>query len=465
MLSSTAGIAALLVSLAAFAWIGVRAAARFGVGDRDRYLTARASQGALALALSFFASALGAWILFSPPEVGTFAGALGVAGYAVGQAAAIAIFAWVGPLVRARIPAGTTLLELVRGRYGEGAHAYVAAVSVLYMFVFLTAELTAIGGVLALLSGAQPLVAIVAVAGATAAYTAYGGLPASIATDRWQAWLVLALVVLAALAVGAENGRVLDHAAAAERAAPLSTGAEVAVVLVLAIVAANLFHQGFWQRVWAATDDRALRRGALGGAALIVPVVLLAGIAGMVAAGAGTVEQPSLALFGLLAGLGAPFLALVVVLAVGLVASSVDTLQNGLTALVATGLRRRRIGTRGARLATIALTVPAAAIALEGISVLRLFLVADLLAATIALPVLLALWRAVPRAAALAGAAAGPLAVVAAGALEAGSLADGLRLLTLPAGPSLTAFVAAPAASGAVAVLGTLVARRRATRV
>ena len=86
--------------------------------------------------------------------------------------------------VRARVPSGTTLLEFVRGRYGEPHHAYVAAVSVLYMFVFLAAELTAIGGVLALLSGADPLVAVVGVAAATAAYTAYGGLPARTGSTR-----------------------------------------------------------------------------------------------------------------------------------------------------------------------------------------------------------------------------------------------------------------------------------------
>lgn len=461
MLSPAAGSIATVAALAAFALVGVRAARHFGVADRDRYLSARASQAATPLALSFFASALGAWILFAPAEVGTFAGLLGIAGYALGQAAAIAVFALLGPAVRARAPAGTTLLEFVRMRFGAVLHAWVAAVSVLYMFVFLTAELTAIGGVLALLSGAEPLVAVVAVAAATAAYTAYGGLPASLATDRWQAWLVLALGVVVALAVAADEEEPLARVRAAEEAASLLVGAETFAVLVIAIVAANLFHQGFWQRAWAARDNRALVRGAAGGALLIVPVVLLAGLAGMLAAGGGAVEVPSLALVGLLDGLGTPLLVLVVVLAVALTASSVDTLQNALTALAAAG-SRGRLGLRGARLATVALTVPAAAIALEGVSVLRLFLVADLLAATVVLPVLLGLLRWTTPRAALAGAVAGLLAVVAAGTVESGSLAGGLRLLTLPEGPSLTAFAAAAVGSGLVtAAVAAAGARRR----
>jgi len=457
MIGESWGVGLAVGSLLAFAAIAVAAVRRAPPAGRDHYLSARGSQGAAALGLSFLASALGAWILFSPPEVGTFAGLLGIAGYALGQALAIAIFAVVGPRVRALSPRGTTLLGFVRERYGHAQHAYVAGVSVLYMFVFLTAELTAVGGALELLAGVDPLVPIVAVAAATAAYTAYGGLPASIVTDRWQAWLVLGLVAAAAVAVAAEVG---DPGARAEGAGLTRVdrpGAEVLVVLVIAIVAANLFHQGFWQRVWAARGDADLRRGVLGGGLLVVPVVFVLGLAGMVAAGSEGVETPSLALFTLLERLPGPAVALVVVLAVALAASSVDTLQNALAALISADLSGERVGLAGARVLTVLLTVPAAAIAAEGLSVLRLFLVADLLAATIALPVFLGLWLRVPAYAALGGAVAGLVSVVVAGWLDEGALTDGLRLLTLPEGPAFNAFVAAVAGSGLVtaALAGT----------
>lgn len=462
MLSPTAGSAVTVATLLLFAWVGVRAGRRFGVADRDRYLSARGSQGTLSLALNFFASALGAWILFAPPEVGTFAGLLGVVGYAVGQALAIAVFAWLGPLVRERLPTGTTVLGFVRLRFGRLQHAYVGLVSVLYMFVFLAAELTAIGGVLSLLSGTDPLVPIAAVAAVTAAYTAYGGLPASLATDRWQAWIIMALVVGGAVAVAAEVGDPLARAEAAGLTDASRTGAEVGLALVIAIVAANLFHQGFWQRVWAARDRRSLVAGALGGGALIVPTVFLLGVAGMVAAGADGVETPSLAFFTLLEGLDTAALVLVVVLAVALVASTVDTLQNALTALVAAEVAGGRMGVGSARVVTVLLTLPAAAIAVEGLSVLRLFLVADLLAATIVFPVFLGLWRRTAPAAALAGAVAGLVAIVVYGWADAGTAREGFRLLTLPEGASLGPFVVAPAASASVTVLGSLLRRRSA---
>lgn len=464
MLNPTIGILITLGALALFAWIGVRAASAFGVGERDAYLTARRSQGSTPLALSLFASALGAWILFAPPEVGTFAGLLGIAGYAVGQALAVAAFAVLGPRVRKWLPEGTTILEFVRHRFGRVLQAYVGIVAVAYMFVFLTAELTAVGGVLASLAGTGAVTPVVAVAVATAAYTAYGGLPASLATDRWQAWLVMALVVGGILSV---TGTLTDPFGAAQAGGlwrVSATGAEVGITLVIAVVAANLFHQGFWQRVWSARDDRALTRGALGAGALIIPLVFVTGSTGAIAAGRGALGDPSIAFFELLADLPGIVLAGVVLLAVALVASTTDTLQNGLTSLVSVHVAGGRVRLSAARAVTIALTVPAAAIAVQQVSVLRLFLIADLFAATVVVPVFCGLWRRATTPAALAGAVAGVLGVVGAGSIAHESLEAGVRLLTLPEGPSLVAFAAAPLASAAVTVAWTMLLPRPRTR-
>lgn len=467
MVDQGVGLAVTFAALALFALVGVVGALRFGVRERDPYLTARGTQGASALALSFFASALGTWILFAPPEVGTFGGFLGIFGYALGQAAAIAVFAVLGPMMRDRLPVGSTILEFVRLRFGRIKQLYVGGISVFYMFIFLTAELTAIGLVSNLVAGVGPTVPIVAVAAVTAAYTAYGGLPASLATDRWQGWIILGLVGAAAAAVAVD----VPAPAASLRAGGIGelsrTGVDLFVVLVIAIIAANLFHQGFWQRVWAARDRASLVRGALAGGWLILPVVFLTGAAGALAAGAGLAEVPSLAFFDLLRGLPEVVIALVVALGVALVASTTDTLQNALTSLVAAHVGGGRLSLASARVVTVLLTVPAAAIAVEGLSVLRLFLIADLLAATVVFPVFLGFWRRATTMGALAGAVAGLAAVVGVGWGAEGGPGDGFRLLSLP--PDLVhlqvwAFVAAVAASAAVAVLGSRVSAERPTR-
>ena len=151
------------------AWVGLRT--RTGVGLED-YLLARSSQGPMTLGVSFFASGLGAWILFAPPEVGAGLGVVGVAGYAVAAGAPFVAFAVVGARLRLLLPAGHGLTEFVALRFGRGVHAFVVGVSILYMLVFVTAELTAISAVTAILSRLDPRLAVVAVVAVTATYTA-----------------------------------------------------------------------------------------------------------------------------------------------------------------------------------------------------------------------------------------------------------------------------------------------------
>ena len=458
MVSAAIAVGALAVTLALFVWVGV---ARGRGGDLEDYVVARRSQGAGTLGLSFLASGVGAWVLFAAPEVGAFVGVAGVVGYAVAAAGPIVLLGVFGARLRRVLPAGHTLTEFARLRYGRVFGGYVVVASVLYMFFFLAAELTAVGAVTDLLSELDPRVAVVAVSVATVAYTAYGGLRASLRTDRWQGWL---LIVLLTVGVGALLFVVPDPGAAMAQSQQLSVdrvGVEAGVALVLAVTAANLFHQGYWQRVWAARDTAALARGAGLGAALSVPVVLVAGLAGIVAAGwAPDLGDPPVPFFALLTELPAWMLAAVLVLGVSLVASSVDTLQNGLAGLVA--VERPGLSLAAVRGVTVAVLVPAAAVAFQGYSVLRLLLIADLLCATVVAPALLGLWGRATRAGALAGGVAGLLGAVAPGLVATASLSDAVVLATFPEGvPTLPPFAGALLASTLVTVFVSVAGRER----
>lgn len=443
-----ASLAALAAALIFFTWIGLRA--RAADGDLDDYLTARNSQGASALGLSFLASGLGAWILFAPPEVGAFVGPVAVAGYAVGAALPFLVFAWCGGAIRRRLPQGRSIGEFAQARFGTGVRRWVSALSVLYMLCFLVAELTAIGAIAAMLAGLPPALPIIGVAVATLVYTTWGGLRASIVTDRWQAWLLLALLVLV-------GGAVLQTApqVPADRpwpSAPPATALSVALTLVIAVTAANLFHQGYWQRIWAARDMKALNTGALLGALTTVAAVGLVGALGMLAAATGTdLGQPPAPFFALLKG-AAPWLVIAtLVLAVALVASSVDTLQNGIASLLVGAGASASL--RSARWITVLLMVPVIAVALQGLSVLRLFLIADLLCATAVVPVLLGLWDRASPASAIAGSVAGLVGAVLPGWLAQGSLEAGLLAASFPGSvPTLAPFLGALLCSTAVSV-------------
>jgi solute:Na+ symporter, SSS family len=458
MIAPGVGLVIILAALGLFAWVGFRT--RQGTADVEAYLVSRNTQRAPTLGLSFLASGMGAWILFAPPEVGAFVGVVALAGYALGAAGPIIAFALLGPRLRRVVPAGHTLTEFVRLRFGRSFHGFVVGISILYMAVFLTAELTAVGGITAILSGADPRIAVIAVAVVTLAYTAYGGLPASLRTDRWQAWLLLGLLGIAAVAAL----RALPGAGEAITGSGLlgvdRVGIEVAVTLVIAVTVANLFHQGYWQRVWAAQDNRALARGAALGAGLAIPVIMLVGGLGIAAAATGAeLGSPPVPLFAVVTGLS-PWVGVVVLaLGVALVASSVDTLQNGLAALVVA--ERPRTSLRGARLVTVVLLVPAVLVALQGLSVLRLFLIADLLCAAVAVPALLGLWARATPAGALAGGVAGLAGAILPGWVTSGSVVDGVWLATFPdAVPTLAPFAGALVASSVVAVAVSLAQRR-----
>lgn len=444
-----ATIAALAASLLFFIWIALRD--RTSVESLDDYLTARGSQGALTLGLSFLASGLGGWILFVPPEIGAFFGPVALVGYAVAAALPFLVLAACGPAIRRRLPQGRTIAEYAQERFGAGLRVWVTALSVLYMLCFITAELTAIGAITAMLSELPAAAVIVAVAATTLVYTTWGGLRASLNTDRWQAWLLLGLLALVvAVLLGHLPKGGLSHP---WPAAPPPVSLNVALTLVIAVTAANMFHQGYWQRLWSARSDGELRRGAWIGGLLTVPVILVMGTLGMLCIAIGkNPGTPPIPFFALLSGAPGWLTLPVLLLAVALVASSVDTLQSGIASLVVTV--RPNVSLSTARWVTVLLMVPILAVSLQGFSVLRLFLIADLLCATAVVPVLLGLWRRMTPGAALAGAVGGLVGAVLPGWVGQGSLAAGALAATFPGGvPELAPFLAAVSASSGLSLL------------
>jgi len=439
-----------------FAWLGLRA--RLADGGLDDYVTARNSQGARALGLSFLASGMGGWILFAPPEVGAMVGPLALAGYALGAALPFIVFAFCGPAIRRYLPHGRSIGEFASACYGNGVRRYVSLISVLYMLCFLTAELTAIGAITALLSGVNGGIVVVGVAITTLIYTAWGGLRASIVTDQWQALLLIGLLAIVSFVA---VGKLPEAQPAALPDIPTSAALSVALTLVIAVTAANLFHQGYWQRLWSAKDTDALSRGALLGGVVTIAVVVGVGGLGILAAMSGAdLGNPPIPFFALLADAPAWLALPALILAITLVASSVDTLQTALASLAVT--EKAGLSIVSARWFTVLMMIPVVLVALQGISVLRLFLIADLLCATAVLPVLMGLWRRMSTRAAILGCMAGVIGAVLPGWFSSGSLMAGLQAASFPGGiPTLMPFVGALAGSGLVSVLIAGFAPRR----
>ena len=471
----------MITTLGFFAYIGYKAATK-KILDADEYLSARGTQNWLKIGLSLFASGMGIWILFGPSEVGYWGGFWDVVGYAVSASTPFLLLAYVGPKIRRKLPDGVTLADYVRMQIGRPMQIYVGVISVTYMFTFLFAEFTAIGKAMHVLSNMDPIIPMVAVGIVTAAYTAYGGLPTSLRTDKIQAWVVLWLIITLLLVLFAGDLSSLISDAKAynpEGEENWSIGSmsymdsfKSGLALVVAITAAEMFSQGNWQRAWASEDEEALKKGSLLAAGLVLPLVFIMGVLGTVAAAKGTASDPSAAFFVLLEDVHVLIIAGFVVLGIALVCSSVDTLQNAISASITRDLSDGKMNLNQARIATVAMIPLAIYLAtgptigsftFDAASVFGIFLFADLLAAATVLPVLLTLWHRIDSRASLAGAISGLLSVVIYGMYTA-DFSTGIGYLTSPTNDfglaNLEVFLSALIGSGLVTIIGSEIISR-----
>jgi Na+/proline symporter len=400
---TSAGIVLIVLTALAFSAAGV-VYARRRRPTLDEFITARNSLGVGAAAATLVASGMGAWILFSPAEAAVVGGVSAMIGYGLGSAGALLIFVAVGVRLRRLVSQGHTLTEYVLGRLGKPMYAVVLLTMVFYMAVYLAAELTGIA-LAAQMTYGVPLIVTASVIGVgTLAYTATGGLPASVFTDRIQTWLIiplLSVVFVAAIALTADSRPFATLADTAPELLSLGNrgGIEYGLTLVIAIIGAELFNQGNWQRVYAAESSRTAARAFLVAGVVVMLIVLAMGVFGLLAVAAGAAETPSVAMFTFLLQALPPWVVVVtMVLAVALVMSSMDSLLNGLASLFAVDVTRITGGEadaralRWARWITVALAAAAIAVATRGLSVLYLFLVADLVCVAAAFPTVYGLY-------------------------------------------------------------------------
>jgi len=414
----------------------------------DFWYSARSSQGWVSLGLSFFASSMGAWVLFAAPEVGAISGWWGTIGYALASSLPFGFYAILGPLVRRRYTQGFCLLDWVQQRFGRATQIYVALISVFYMWVYLVAELTSMGNLIRDFSGLDPLAALIPVSLVTMLYTVAAGLPASIWTDRVQGVIMVVFILVAIIACF--TGLKITSESWSKAADWNDKGFESLVTLVFAILGAGLFDMGTWQRVYAAKDEGQLRKGLCFGVALIFPTMLLFGIAGMLAE-AQDLSRPkptlfikALAFFDLLGSQPGWVAGGTFALATCMVASSVDSLQTGLVSVVSHEVTSKKLSPMAAtaigQLVVVSANVPAIYLAAKatkevelGMNIINLFLVADLLTLSVAVPVFAGLGSMATQSGALAGCMSGLLLIMSFGWVEFGTFMAGLEMVTLMA--------------------------------
>jgi len=384
---STALILVIVISLI-FTILGLYHSRKFqGINN---YLTANRNIGFFSLTTSLVASALGAWILFGPASAATWGGIGAVIGYALGTAFPMIFLIYLGKKLRKEFPKGSTLIEFLRKKFGKSLFKLILLMMIFYMFIFLCAEVTAVAILINYISGTQLWITAVIILLATLTYTLYGGLRASIFTDNIQMVVIGILLIISAVYLLNFNENEFSFSFVNDKNPYLLSSSYIpsytaGLTFFIAVAATNLFHQGNWQRVYAAKDYQTLRKSLIVSFFVIIPIVFFMGFSGLVAVSSNPNVVPDLGFFSLLLKEQTELLSLVIVtLGLALTISTVDTLVNAISSLIIVdgkatfNLDKKTNYLNLSKLIIIVLSIIAFVIASKGFSVLYLFLLADL---------------------------------------------------------------------------------------
>ena len=387
-LSQNLALLLILVISLVFALIGILYSKKYQ--NLSNYLTAGRNVGSLSLTTSLVASALGAWILFGPASAATWGGLGSVIGYALGAAFPMIVFIFLGTKIRKVFPRGNTLTEFIHKKFGKNLFKLVLILTIFYMFIFLCAEVTAVSMLINYISGTPLWLTAILIIITTLAYTLYGGLRASIFTDNIQFFIMLILLFISAYYLFSLNLNHISFEMVKNNSGHLLSSKYIpnytaGLTFFIAVAATNLFHQGNWQRVFAAKNNEILKKSLLLSFIIIIPIVFFMGISGIIAISIDGKVNPDLAFFSVLLKDKSEFLSIVIIiLAITLTVSTVDTLINAISSIIVVDgkkIYKRSIKSNFLTLSKVfivILSIISLIIASKGYSILYLFLLADL---------------------------------------------------------------------------------------
>ena len=356
----------------------------------SNYLTANRNIGLFSLTTSLTASALGTWVLFGPVSAATWGGLGAVIGYSLGTAFPMFFLIYLGKKIRNEFPKGSSLIEFIRKKFGKSLFKLILLMTIFYMFIFLCAEVTAVAVLINYISGTELWITALIVLLATLTYTLYGGLRASIFTDNIQMIVIGVLILISLSYIKSFTGSEFSFAFVEQKNPHLLSASYLpnftaGLTFFIAVAATNLFHQGNWQRVYAAKDYQTLKKSLIISFFIIIPIVFFMGFSGMVSFSIDPSNRADLGFFTLLLKQQTELWSLIIIiLGLALTISTVDTLVNAISSLFVVdgkatfNFKKNTDYLKLSKFFIIFLSSIAFIIASKGFDILYLFLLADL---------------------------------------------------------------------------------------
>ncbi len=360
------------------------------ISDNKSHIIGDRNESIFSLTTSLSASALGAWILFGPASAATWGGIGAVIGYAIGTAAPMLFLLNFGPKIRREFPYGVSLTEFVKRRFGTRILKIILILILFYLTIFLIAEVTAIAFLLNLISKTPLWVTSGLTLIICLLYILRGGFKLSIITDKYQFIIILSIILFSIFLI-LGNLEINSYELIKKNSAKLLSKNYIpnytaGLTFFIAVAATNLFHQGNWQRVFAAKNNFILKKSLIYSSIISFFVVLWMGYIGLISFSLDPKIKPDLALFEIiLSNDNFLIIVLILILALALTLSTIDTLINAVSSLIIIDgkeinkfLSGRDIKGKSNKLILL-LCVIVFIFASKGYSILYLFLFADLL--------------------------------------------------------------------------------------
>ncbi|MFL2889231.1 MAG: sodium:solute symporter family transporter [Pelagibacteraceae bacterium] len=359
------------------------------ISNNKNYIVGDRNENTFSLTASITASALGAWILFGPASAATWGGIGAVIGYALGTAAPMLFLYNFGPKIRAEFPNGLTLTEFIKKRFGFGILKISLFLILFYLTIFLIAEVTAIASLLKFISKVPLWITAAITLIICLLYILRGGFKLSIITDKYQfIFIVIVILTSVFLILGDIDGSSFElikqksFNLVDKKYLPNYTSG---LTFFIAVAATNLFHQGNWQRIFAAKNNSILKSSLIYSSVIIFFIVFWMGYSGLISYSLNSKVIPDLAFFDLiLYKKNSLIIVAIIILAMSLTLSTIDTLINAISSLLIVDgnqINKTLSGKdikRKSNLIILSLSILVFLFASKGYSILYLFLLADL---------------------------------------------------------------------------------------
>jgi len=221
-------------------------------------------------------------------------------------------------------------------------------------------------------------------------YILRGGFKLSIITDKYQFIIILSVILFSIFLIlgnlEINSYELIKKNSAKHISKNYIPNYTAGLTFFIAVAATNLFHQGNWQRVFAAKNNYILKKSLIYSSIISFLIVFWMGYTGLISFSLDPKIKPDLAFFKImLSNDNVLIIVSILILALALTLSTIDTLINAISSLIIIDgkelnkfLSGREIKDKSNKLILL-LCVIVFIFASKGYSILYLFLFADLL--------------------------------------------------------------------------------------